>query len=531
MPGVIERALLFKPGDALSVRVLEESERVLRTENYLYDVKFRPLAWHDGVVDIEVATRDTWSLDLGFSAGRSGGSNSSGFHLKEYNLLGSGVSVGLGHSRTRRPLQRRVRAVERPRLGHLDLDRPQASRATATGGETLSVVRPFYQLDARWTAGVTAVKDDRIDSIYNAGEIASQYRHRGDRAEAFGGWSDGLIGGWVRRYSAGVGYSDDRYALQPAVVAPGRLPSDEKRVGPFVRFELIEDRFERLLNRNLIGRPEFFALGLASKVQLGWATTAWGSNSSALLYAGTISGGIEPGAGQILTGVATLSGQRVDGRIHRQTLGGALRYYRPQGPRSLFYAAASADTLSRPDVGDALLLGGDNGLRGYPLRYQSGEHHAVHRRGALLHRSLRVPPVPDRRRRVRRCRPCLGRPDRQREGPRLARRRRHRPAHRQRSLGLQQRAPRRPGLPAESGAGNQAAAVPGEDAGEFLARYVAPAARVVSAPAPRPSPRRAAPSRCPGTTQISTTATNISADERQHAPDDVAAAGCRARCS
>jgi hypothetical protein len=33
-------------------------------------------------------------------AGRSGGANSSGIHLKEYNLLGTGTTVSFGHSNT-----------------------------------------------------------------------------------------------------------------------------------------------------------------------------------------------------------------------------------------------------------------------------------------------------------------------------------------------------------------------------------------------------------------------------------------------
>ena len=40
---------------------------------------------------------------------------------------------------------------------------------------------------------------------------------------------------------------------------------------PFVRYELIEDRFERTSNRNLMGRPEFFPLGLNARVELGWS--------------------------------------------------------------------------------------------------------------------------------------------------------------------------------------------------------------------------------------------------------------------
>ena len=152
----------------------------------------------------------------------------------------------------------------------------------------------------------------------------NQYRHRQNQAEVFGGWSEGRVDGWVRRYSVGVSQQNDAYALEPALPAPAQLPPDDKLIAPFVRFELIEDRFEKSRNRNQIERPEFFALGLASTVQLGRA-----------------------------------------------------QYYLRQDKRWLFYAAASGDTLKNPDPSDALLLGGNNGLRGYPLRYQSGNRRAL----------------------------------------------------------------------------------------------------------------------------------------------------------
>jgi hypothetical protein len=98
--GVIERALLFKSGEPLVARLIEESERVLRTTRYLYEVNFRVAAWHDGVADIDVETRDTWTLDPGLSVGRSGGANSSSINLREYNLLGTGISVSFGRSRS-----------------------------------------------------------------------------------------------------------------------------------------------------------------------------------------------------------------------------------------------------------------------------------------------------------------------------------------------------------------------------------------------------------------------------------------------
>ena len=64
-PGVIRSALLFKSGQKLSQRAIEETERLLRGYRFLYDVQLRPVAYRNGVVDIEVLTR-------GHAAARAG---------------------------------------------------------------------------------------------------------------------------------------------------------------------------------------------------------------------------------------------------------------------------------------------------------------------------------------------------------------------------------------------------------------------------------------------------------------------------
>ena len=97
-PEVIRNALLFKSGDRVSVQVIEETERLLRSNDYLYDVRIRPIAYRDGVADIEVRTRDTWSLDLGFGASRAGGHNTGHISLKEENFLGTGIKLGVGYT-------------------------------------------------------------------------------------------------------------------------------------------------------------------------------------------------------------------------------------------------------------------------------------------------------------------------------------------------------------------------------------------------------------------------------------------------
>ena len=375
--GVIKESLLFKTGEPLRVSHIEETERVLRNTRYLYDVELRPLAWHDGVVDIEVATRDTWTLAPGISLGRSGGANSFGFDLREYNFLGTGIALSLGHSsnvdRSSNEFQiSKDRAFDNQvSLSYSYADNSDGRRQSAT------LARPFYALDTRWAAGISASADDRLEAVYNAGNVIGQYRHQQDQAEVLGGWSEGRVNGWVQRWSLGLSLNDNKYAVEPGLVAPADLPADEKLVTPFLRYQLIEDRFERLRNRNQIGRPEFFALGLASTLQLGYASTGLGSTRNAWLYSGSISRGFVPAPEQTVLASASLSGELSENRLRRQQLGGTVSYFLPQSKRWLFYAAASGDVLSNPDPSDELLLGGDNGLRGYPLRYQSGLRRAL----------------------------------------------------------------------------------------------------------------------------------------------------------
>ncbi len=376
-PSVVEEALLFRTGDPVSLAVIEETERVLRSNRYLYDVAIRPLAVHEGVVDVEVETRDTWTLNPGVSAGRSGGANTGGVQLQDYNFLGSGVqvSVGRSHNVDRSSTEFSI-SDERAFGGWTSLSYSLAQSSDGRRDQA-SVAHPFYSLDTRWGAGASALRNRRLDPVYVAGEQVAEYRHDERAAEVWAGWSAGREDDRTQRFSGGLDLQDDRYAEEPGSVAPSSLPASEKQLGPFFRWELLEDRFEKLQNRNLIARPEFFALGLQARVQLGWAAEAMGSTRDTLLYQASLSRGFEPTDGDTLVTAASLQGQLAGGRVRRHKTSASMQYYLPQGPHWLFYASAAGDALVHPEPGDELQLGGDNGLRGYPLRYQNGNRRAL----------------------------------------------------------------------------------------------------------------------------------------------------------
>lgn len=375
--GVIRRSLLFRSGEPLSVQKVEETERLLLANNYLYAVDIRPAAWHDGVVDIEVRTRDTWTLQPGFHFSRSGGSNSTGLSLDENNLLGTGISLGFKQeSNVDRSSSEFSIAQHHAFGGWTDIEAAYADNSDGQR-KSLNFARPFYALDTRWAAGVSGLQDKRVDSIYQQGNVVGQFRHQQDQAEVYGGLSNGLVDGWTHRYSLGLGYQKDAYAAVPSLTLPGLMPADQTLVSPFLRYEVIQDNYEKVTNRDKIQRPEFFALGFASKLQVGRSMSGLGATRDLWLYSAKVSDGLQVPQGNDLLGELDVSGQYGDGRAERQLVSGTLRYYVPQSRRALFYAAVSGDTVHNPESLDLLMIGGDNGLRGYPLRYQTGEHRAL----------------------------------------------------------------------------------------------------------------------------------------------------------
>ena len=68
-------------------RVILETERILRANGYLYDAVIVPVAFDGHAVDLEVRTRDVWTLNPGINFNRKGGENAFGAQLQEDNLV------------------------------------------------------------------------------------------------------------------------------------------------------------------------------------------------------------------------------------------------------------------------------------------------------------------------------------------------------------------------------------------------------------------------------------------------------------
>ncbi len=378
-PALLRSSLLFRSGDRVSAQKIEESERLLRTNHNIYDVRIRAVTYREGVVDIEVTTRDTWSLDPALKLSREGGVNTGAFGLKESNFLGTGLLIGYAYE------SEFDRSGTEFSLGHPNLFGTRTGfeynlgRFDDGSREKFRLERPFYALDARWAAGVSAATASRIDSVYSGERLLGQYRRITEAGEVHAGWSGGLVGRWAQRYSLGVQYENDVYRADPTLVAPPVVPTDMRVVAPFIRYEVVEDEFRKVRNRDRVERTEYLPLGLNSRLQLGRALTSLGSTRELWTYSAQVSGGVEFAGDQTLLATAHSKGRYGGGAGggENRSVGASGKYYYPQGTSALFFASAAVDAVHSDDLSEQLLLGGSTGLRGYPLRYQTGTQRAV----------------------------------------------------------------------------------------------------------------------------------------------------------
>lgn len=370
---VIRKQLLFDSGDKFSGRLLEESERILRRNRYLIEADLKPVHRANGVVDVKVTTHDVWSLTPDVSFSRTGGENRIGLGIEETNLFGRGQMVRVKY------IDDVDRTSMRFEFEDTNLGRSWWSMyfriADNSDGDTklLSLVRPFHELDARWTAGGRLLDDDRRTAFYRLGDEAAEYRHERDYATTFGGWSAGLQNGWARRWTAGVVYDDNVFSDVTDPSLPALIPDNRKLVYPFLRMEMVEDQFETTANANQMGRTEDFHLGTRLSASLGWSDRSFGADRNALVFSASYGRGFGSLKKTSLLLRALSRGRLEDGNTANGKTTINARFYHRQSEKRLFFMSLEGTVGHDLDLDNLVLLGGKSGLRGYPLRYQTGD--------------------------------------------------------------------------------------------------------------------------------------------------------------
>jgi outer membrane translocation and assembly module TamA len=379
-PSVVESVLLFDVGERFQGRLLEESARALRARGFLAEATLEARNYDPvtNTVEVDVRVRDSWTLAPDVKLSRSGGENEWGVGMSDGNLFGTGKSLTVSYASD----------VDRDEtfLGYAD-GNVMSSRvvlntvfANASDGHRreLAAERPFYSLDTRWALG-GAVRDSiRVDTMYDLGEEIDEFEHENRSLTLQGGLSRGLIGTRTQRWLFGVTSAEDAFRPTVETPTPLLLPGDRKLVYPWVGWQLVEDSYREVSELNDMGRTEDISLGLNILASIGFARASYGSDRDATLLEIAAQKGWEPGGpGRLLLLEAGGATRDEDTGLRNSQVRFGARYYRRNLEKHLFSVTLNALTTNKLDPENQVLLGGDNGLRGYPLRYQAGKQLAI----------------------------------------------------------------------------------------------------------------------------------------------------------
>ena len=353
---VIRAQILIEPGDRFSRRLLEESERLLRRNRYLFDASIQVASYADGVVDIEVRTRDVWTLVPDVSFSRTGGEDKWRVGIIENNLLGRGTRLRFAYEEN---VDRDVTLFE---VVDTNLFRTRADLlmqvADSSDGDAsrFRLQRPFFSLDSRWSAGVDLSTRRVENRFFELGNEAAEYREDAEFYSLFGGLSGGLQNGWVRRWTAGLVFDDRQFSSVQDPRFPELLPENRRFVYPFIGLEILEDNFQTAENRQQFERTEDFLLGARFSASLGYASESLDSDRNALLYRASASRGFGSLRSTALLIGGAVSGRIDDGNAANTLLSANARYFRQQNNNWLFFATLRGAWGSRLNLDNLPVL-------------------------------------------------------------------------------------------------------------------------------------------------------------------------------
>lgn len=418
---VIERELLFHEGDAYDEAKVQESMRNLRGLGTLALVRSAAVRVPDpGAVGVVVYTRDLWSLRLETAFGGAGSAFSGTLTLIERNLVGRNkqlalsasiapktFSVGQGYGDGRVFGEKLSLSQGVAVIFNRDTGKSEGSAGSVGFGH------PFYDLAQEWAWGIGASYSVSVARSLLGGEVIGFQPSTNGRSPRLcaigrpaqtrtidgrvsgaprtreppclaGVWDDRSVGASVsgtyrhgtrtkQEYSLGWGFSDRTVepnaetALAPADEADFReqiLPRARRQVYPSLHYGLYLPRYAVFENLQTYGQSETVRVGPGAEISVAFPVRAFGSSTDAMTFGGELKYTLADSGAYGTASVST--GARLeDGRVSDQRVGGGVAGATPPWFLGRVVAAVGWTARRRDTSNGQVVLGGDNGLRGY----------------------------------------------------------------------------------------------------------------------------------------------------------------------
>lgn len=370
---VVRTQLLFREGDLLEINNIFESERILRSRNYLTNAYIIPTVICSDAVDLMVVTQDSWSLEPQFSLRKESEGTKSGFAIADGNIFGSGNSFTVGYEENS---QRNLVHYEfkNPHVFNSQIATKLYYADTSDGKNTIvDISHPFYSLETLWGAGIYAEDYTQDDLIRFQDKQINSFVHQSVRDEIFYGLATEINSEFTRRWVFGFSQEDDIFLENDETLQI--IPENRKASYPWVELQYLENRYGVFKNINQIQRLEDIALGSNFVFRVGYAGKNFDNLNRLLRYKGLYQYTLDIRDKHIFETSVTLDGRHYDQDDAASSrvfgLAGAYHYFHDDKNR--WYLGLQYHAGQNLSQYEELTLGDINGMRGYPTDFQRGK--------------------------------------------------------------------------------------------------------------------------------------------------------------
>lgn len=191
------------------------------------------------------------------------------------------------------------------------------------------------------------------------------------------GRSSGLQNGQVNRLSVGLAQRQDLFSEIDETLPEPAIPDDRRYRYSFIRWEYIDAQYFKARNVNQIHVTEDYNLGWQFQTRVGFSSRQLGDSEAATLFNLDTQRTFIWSDDKLLFAKAAVSGIYQQQQYINTITDVQLRYHQGDFEHAQFYANTRLRYGHGLTIDEFLYLGGDNGLRGFPLRYQVGDRSAL----------------------------------------------------------------------------------------------------------------------------------------------------------
>lgn len=367
--------VLFKAGDTLDAASLAETERLLRTRRYLRKVEIQVThQCPNQQVIVTVTSWDNWSLLPKISASREGGESKSTFGLAEDNLFGGGNQINLDYEHDSERTSYLLNFRSPNMFGsHWGLNTRYADKSD---GESylLAVEKPFYRLNAPWSFAITLDKDSVDINEYLRGDEANEFRRQKNYFDIHGGLKLLAQEDWVQRVFAGVTHNEVQFSETNQTFFGTPVQRDLSQF--WLAWQYLESNYRQMYNIYQFNRVEDINLGWQADVKLAYLAPLLGADEHGWQLTSAAYKATELTSDDYLLTAASFS-QLEQAEWSQSLIKTHLMLIHKFDPQHSLVGQLTYHYGNDLFRDERLSLGGDTGLRAFPLYYQTGERLAL----------------------------------------------------------------------------------------------------------------------------------------------------------